>query len=254
VLSFSRRIRRPSYAQLNPFLLFQDQYSYNGGNTALVPSFTQYIELRYSYRQYLGLTLSYGGGNNGISPLTQAEGDQLITRPYNFIDNRLIGIIPYLNINPTNWWTLNLNAVILFQSIKGSASGVDLNQHVGTHEIETTNQFQLGKNWSAELDGFFPGGQTYGQSSSSAIYNISAGIQKKILKGQGTIRLFANDLFHTLDMHSQTLGIDGVSAFNTRSTDTRYVALSFSYRFGKAVNARKQKDSNSAEDEKDRTN
>jgi len=48
VLSFSRRLRRPSYQQLNPFLFFQDQYTYNGGNTGLIPSFNQYAELKYS--------------------------------------------------------------------------------------------------------------------------------------------------------------------------------------------------------------
>lgn len=254
VLSFSRRIRRPSYSQLNPFLFFQDQYSYNGGNSALASSFAQYLELRYSYKQYFGLTLSYGGGNNGLSPLTQAEGNLLITRPYNFIDSRLLGIIPYLNLSPVNWWTLNLNAVFLFQSIKGTAGGVDLDQHVSTHEIEVMNQFQFKNGWSAELNGFFPGSQIYGQSSNSAIYNISGGIQKRILKGQGTIRLTANDIFHTLNLKSQTLGIDGVFAYNTRSTDTRYAGLSFTCRFGKTANARKRNDSGSVEEEKGRTN
>jgi hypothetical protein len=254
VLSFSRRIRRPSYAQINPFLFFHDQYSYNGGNSALVPSFTQYVELRYSYKRYFGLTLSYGGGNNGLSSLTRAAGDQLITLPYNFIDSRLLGVIPYLSISPANWWTLNLNAVIMSQFIKGKAGGVDLDQHVSTHEVEAMNQFQFKNGWSAELNGFFPGSQTYGQSSNSAIYNINGAIQKRILKGQGTIRLVANDILHTLNLKSQTLGIGGVFAYNTQSSDTRYAGFSFIYRFGKAANARKRNDSGSAEEEKGRTN
>jgi hypothetical protein len=254
VLSISRRLRRPSYQQLNPFLFFQDQYTYTGGNTGLVPSFNQYAELKYSYKQYFGLTLSYGGGNNGISPLTQTDGTLFITKPFNYIDSRLAGIIPYVSLNPLKWWTLNLNAIILFQHIKGRANGVTLNQHVGTHEIETTNQFLLSKDWSAELDGFFPGSQAYGQSKNDAIYNISAGIQKRILNGRGTIRLNANDIFNTLTLRNQTLGINGVSAFNTRTSDTRYIGLSFTYRFGKAVNARKRNDNSSAEEEKGRSN
>lgn len=254
ILSYGRKIRRPSYQQLNPFLFFQDQYSYNGGNPGLAPSFTQYAELRYSYKQYFGLTVSYGSGNNGISSLTWAEASLFITRPFNYIDSHLFGVIPYVSLNPVNWWTLNLNAVILFQTIKGSASGVNIYQQISTHEIGTTNQFRLSRNWSAELDGFFPGRQTYGQSKNDAIYNISAGIQKKILKGQGTIRLNANDLLNSLTLHNQTLGIEGVSAFNTRSSDTRYIGLSFTYRFGKAVNARKRNDNGSAEEEKGRTN
>ncbi|MEO6630770.1 MAG: outer membrane beta-barrel family protein, partial [Mucilaginibacter sp.] len=254
LLSYSKRIRRPSYGQLNPFLFYQDQYSYNSGNPGLLPSFTQYVELKYSYKQYFGLTLSYGGGNNGISPVTQDNGDVLITSPLNFVHNRLYGIIPYVSLNPVAWWTVNLNAVILFQSIKGTANGVNLDQRVNTHEIETTNQFKISKTWSAELDGFFPGKQTYAQSSNDAIYNISAGLQKTILSGQGTIRFNANDIFDKLTLHSQTLGINGVTAYNSRQTDSRWVGLSFTYRFGKAANARKHNDSGSAEDEKGRTN
>jgi len=254
VLSYSKRIRRPSYQQLNPFLFYQDQYSYNLGNPDLLPSFTQYLELKYSFKQYFGLTLSYGGGNNGISPVTQANGAVFTTSPLNFADNHLFGIIPYVSLTPTPWWTINLNAVILFQTIKGTTKGVDLDQHVNTHELQVTNQFKISKTWSAELDGFFPDKQTYAQSSNDAIYNISAGLQKSILCGQGTLRLNANDIFDQLTLHSQTLGINGVMAFNSRQTDNRCVGLSFTYRFGKAANARKRNDSGSAEDEKGRTN
>jgi len=254
VLSYSKRIRRPSYQQLNPFLFYQDQYSYNSGNPDLLPSFTQYLELKYSYQQYFGLTLSYGGGDGGISPVTQASGNLFITSHLNFVSNRLYGIIPYVSLNPATWWTANFNAVILFQAIKGTAAGVHLDQHVNTHELQVTNQFKISKTWSAELDGFFPGKQTYAQSSNEAIYNISAGLQKSILHGQGTIWLNANDIFDQLTLHSQTLGINGVTAYNSRQTDSGWVGLSFTYRFGNAANARKRNDSGSAEDEKGRTN
>ncbi len=253
-LSYSKRIRRPSYQQLNPFLFYQDQYTYNAGNPGLSPSTAQYLELRYSYRHYFGITLSYGGGNNGINSVTQADGDVFVTSPLNFLDNQMFGIIPYLSLNPARWWTANLNAVIIWQTIKGTAAGVIINQRTNIHEIETTNQFILGKTWSAELDGFFPGSQTFGQSKNSAIYNISAGIQKSILQGQGSVRLNVNDIFKALDMKGQTLGINGVTALNTRQTDSRWISLSFNYRFGKTVNARKRNDSSSAEDEKGRTN
>lgn len=253
-LSLNRRINRPSYQQLNPFRFFKDQYSYSGGNPNLIPSYSIYPQLKYSYKQYFGLTVSYGGGNKDITQLTRAYGPLLITRPANFADNRRLAIIPYISVNPTNWWTLNLQAVILFQTNKGKADGVSLDQHTNVHEIETNSQFQLGKTWSAELNGFFPGSQTYAQTSNNSVYNISAGIQKKLWKDQATIGINVNDLFHTLPLNSQTLGISGVSAFNTRNTDSRYLGLSFTYRFGKAINARKRNDSSSAEEEKGRTN
>ncbi|AYL95624.1 outer membrane beta-barrel protein [Mucilaginibacter celer] len=62
------------------------------------------------------------------------------------------------------------------------------------------------------MNGILPGRQTYGQSDNSSIYNIGFGIQKQLWQRQGTIRLCANDLFHTLNLRSQILGVNGVEA------------------------------------------
>jgi hypothetical protein len=235
-------------------LFFRDQYTYTSGNPNLTATFAQYVELKYSYKQFLGVTLSYGGGDNGIYPLTQAHQNVFITSPHNFIDNRMYGIIPYLSLTPLSWWDVNINAVLLYQVNKGNAVGVSINQRTNTHEFEITNRFQLSKTWSAELNGFFPGKQSFGQSEAGAIYNISAGIQKNIMHGNGTVRFNMNDIFHSLAINSQTVGISQVAAFNRRETDSRWAGMSFTYRFGKSANARKRNDSGSAEEEKGRTN
>ncbi|MBS1530493.1 MAG: outer membrane beta-barrel protein [Bacteroidetes bacterium] len=254
-LSYNQRIRRPGYQQLNPFLFYHDQYSYSTGNPNLLPYYNEYYELRYSYRQYIGITAGYGVGNNESQLLTQANGDVLITRPYNFIDNRTYSLVPYFSFSPTLWWTVRLNAVLLYMLNNGSAGDVTIRQKANEHEIETTNELQLSKDWSAEVDGFFPGKQAFGQSQGNkAGYNISGGIRKTILRGQGTFSFTVNDIFHTFNFGTQTIGINQVNAFSTRETDSRRIGLAFSYRFGKAANARKRNVTGSAEDEKSRTN
>jgi hypothetical protein len=256
VLSYSERIRRPNYQQLNPFLFYHDQYSYTSGNPNLVAYFNRYFEIKYSYKQFIGITTGYWFGNNEIQSLTQATGDAFITRPDNFINNRTYSFIPYFSLEPTRWWTFRVNAVLLYIMNNGSSGDVVVKQKANVHEIETSNEFQLGKTWSAELDGFFPGKQTFGQSQSDkAGYNISGGIRKTILQGQGTINLNFNDIFHTFyKSYNQTIDINQVSAFSTRETDARRIGFAFIYRFGKAANARKRNNTGSAEDEKGRTN
>jgi hypothetical protein len=254
VLSYNERIRRPGYQQLNPFLFYHDQYTYTSGNPNLLPYYNQYFELKYSYKQYIGITTGYWIGNNESQSLTQASGDVFITRPYNFINNRTYSLIPYFSLDPTRWWTFRINAVLLYILNNGSADGVVINQKANQHEIEATNELQLGQDWNAEIDGFFPGKQTFGQSQGDkAGYNISAGVRKSILDGQGSISLNVNDIFNTFNFGAQTIGINQVSAFSTRQTDTRRVGIAFTYRFGKAANARKRNTNGSAEDEKGRT-
>jgi len=49
-LSVSRRIDRPGYAQLNPFLFLIDVTTYSTGNPALLPQFTWSYEMNYTVR------------------------------------------------------------------------------------------------------------------------------------------------------------------------------------------------------------
>lgn len=255
VISYNERIRRPGYQQLNPFLFYHDQYTYSSGNANLLPYYNQYYELKYSYRQYIGVTCGYWVGNNESQPLTQAVGNVFITSPYNFINNRTYSLVPNFSFDPLRWWTFRINAVLLYILNNGSAGDVMIHQKTNLHEIETTNEFQLGHDWTGEIDGFFPGKQSFGQSKGDkAGYNISGGVRKSILKGQGSISLNVNDLFNTFNSGQQTIGINQVSAFSTRQTDNRRVGIAFSYRFGKAANERKRNTNGSAEDEKGRTN
>jgi hypothetical protein len=255
VLSYNERIRRPGYQQLNPFLFYHDQYTYTSGNPNLLPYYNHYFELKYSFMQYIGVTGGYSIGNNESQALTTVAGDVFTTRPYNFINNRTYSIIPYFSFDPTRWWTFRINAVLLYILNNGSADDVVIQQKTNLHDIETSNEFQLGHDLSAEVDGFFPGKQTFGQSQGDKSgYNISGGIRKSVLSGQGSISLNVNDIFNTLNFGTQTVGINQVSAFSTRATDSRRIGVAFTYRFGKAANARKRNHNGGAEDEQGRTN
>ena len=256
VLSYNERIRRPGYQQLNPFLFFHDQYTYSSGNPNPAPLLQPVLRVKYRLPAiYRHEPTGYWVGNTRKSaPNAGTLGNVFITSPYNFINNRTYSLVPYFSFDPVHWWTVRINAVLLYILNNGSAAGVTINQKTNLHEIETSNELQLGRDWSAELDGFFPGKQSFGQSQGDkAGYNISGGIRKSILQGQGSISLNVNDLFNTLNFDGQTIGINQVSAFSTRQTDTRRLGIAFSYRFGKAANARKRNTNGSAEDEKGRT-
>ncbi|HWB28138.1 MAG TPA: outer membrane beta-barrel protein [Chitinophagaceae bacterium] len=255
-LSYTGKMRRPGYQQLNPFLFYLDQYSFTAGNTNLAPTYGHYAELRFAYKQYVSITAGYGWGNNQAQSLTQAFGNVFITRPYNFINSETLSFVPFFSFEPTKWWTLHINAVLLYIINKGHAGDVDINQKTNVHEIETSNEFKLGGGWSGELDGFFPGKQSFAQQANGSIYNISGGVRKKIMNGNGTLTFTINDVLHTLyKIQGQTIGIKQVAADMTKESDTRRIGIAFSYRFGKQANARKRNhNTGGAEDEKGRAN
>jgi hypothetical protein len=209
--------------------------------------------LKYAYKQYFGLSVAYFYVDHIIYNITQNINDVFITRPENFGTNNSINFNAYANVSPVKNWNLNANVVIYNLTNKGDAFGQIIDENHTTGEIELSNQFQLKNGWSAELNYFYHGPGNGGQSTTSSIWSSSAGIQKKIWKGNGTIRLKADDIFHTLRVQ-QTIITSGATYTHTSTSDTRLIGLSLSYRFGKDANARKRNDNGSAEDEKGRTN
>lgn len=253
VLSYSIRVRRPNYQQLDPFLFYQNPDTYAAGNPYLNPHYNHILQLKYAYKQYFGFALAYFYVDHIIYSITQNINNVFITRPENFGTNNSINFTAYVNISPLKNWDLNANVLVYNLTNKGNAFGQMVDENHTTGEIELSNQFQLNNGWSAELNYFYHGPGNGGQSTSGFIWTSSAGIQKKIWKGNGAIRLKADDIFHSLRNH-QRLITTGATYMHTSESDTRLIGLSVSYRFGKDTNTRKRNDNGSAEDEKGRTN
>ncbi|MGZ8509344.1 MAG: TonB-dependent receptor domain-containing protein, partial [Chitinophagaceae bacterium] len=57
--SYSRRITRPDYDDLNPFVFFLDSLTYGQGNPYLQPQFTNNFEASHTFNKFLTTTLNY---------------------------------------------------------------------------------------------------------------------------------------------------------------------------------------------------
>lgn len=253
VLSYSIRIKRPSYQQLDPFVTYVNPYTYGAGNPNLDPQYNHITQLKYSYKQYFGMTLAYYHITPIIYGVTQAVGNIFISRPENFGTNNSINFTAYANVSPLKGWDINA-AMLVFNLVnKGNAFGQVINEDHTTGEIEVANQFQFGKGWSGELNYVYHGTGYGGQSVTDPTHVADVGLQKKIWNNKATLRLKADDIFHTQRTHYVST-LDHASYVQGIESDTRIIGLSFSYRFGKDANARKRNTTGSAEDEKGRTN
>ena len=82
-LSYSRRINRPSYQDLNPFENIIDAYTAEKGNPFLRPSYGNNIELSYTYRDALNVTYGYSHTKDYSQTVTQQIGEQGFAQPQN---------------------------------------------------------------------------------------------------------------------------------------------------------------------------
>src|SRR5699024_2978630 len=57
--NYSRRIDRPQYNNLNPFIFYLDPYTWAQGNPYLRPQYTNSFEIKQTFKRSYNLTLGY---------------------------------------------------------------------------------------------------------------------------------------------------------------------------------------------------
>nr|WP_295931834.1 outer membrane beta-barrel family protein [uncultured Dyadobacter sp.] len=249
VLMAVRRINRPNYQLLNPFVLYKDQYSYSSGNPALTPQYQNRVELKYQHKQLLNMGLSYNHFTDVIFTTTRAEGDIFTTRPQNIANGYMVLLNTTVSHSLTKWWYINTTLRLSRIKTRGPVYTEELNFSYNLARLEVNNYFNLGHGWNAELGGYYASRDVNGQALTSGMYRVNGGIQKKLWKGKGALSLNFEDLFHSWVYHNRSISIRRSDYRQVSESDTRRIGLAFSYRFGKDTFARKRRHSNNASDD-----
>lgn len=252
-LNYSRRINRPGYQQLNPFLFFVDQYSYSTGNPYLKPSYNNGLSLNYRYKQLVNAIFNVERATDGFFGAARAEDNIIITRSENIATRQMVAVLLYLNTTPAKWWTLNFHIAGAQFTTEGQLYTEKLDIKVYTWRTNVLSQFRFNKDWSAEVYAAYNAPNNNWQRMVQARYWMNAAIQKKILKGKGNLKINVEDIFRTMKWEEETKGLKQAQWHRTSYNDTRRVGISFSYSFGKEIFARKRRyNDNTADDVKER--
>ncbi len=248
---FIRRIQRPNYQLLNPFLFYRDEYSYNQGNPFLLPQFQNRIELKYQRANWFSTALSYNAFSDIIFQLTSLQDKIYVSQPENVARGSMLLLNTNINWNPTNWWTMNHYIQTSLIALR-SAGSTPYQARTTVLRYTLNNQFRVGKTWSAEAGAYYASRDLNGQAFTRGRFRVQAAMQKKWKEGKLSLRFFANDIFHTWVNRNYSVGLPQSSYTQRFETDTQRLGLSLGVRFGKENFARKNRHGDNNDDEKGR--
>jgi iron complex outermembrane recepter protein len=231
-LSYSRRITRPNYQDLNPFIYFLDSLSYRKGNPFLTPQYTHNFELSHSFKNKLITTLNLNSTADVISQILKPDGDLVFLTSDNVARFRNIGISITAPIPVTKWWNLNLFTNIYNNHYKGVYENKPLDIAYTSFMVNMTQTFTLKQGYTLEVNGFYRARGVDQLTINEPMYVINFGGQKQVLKGKGTLRLNLRDPFWIQRYKGKTK-YDIVDTRVQNRWDNRQVTVSFTYRFGK---------------------
>ena len=254
--SINRRISRPDYQLFNPFLFFEDNYSYSSGNPYLNPQYQYRYEIKFFHKQFFRTGLSYNKFTGSIFQGTKVEDDVFITMPVNFNGGYMLLWSTGISVAPSRWWNLNSDIHLSRINLHGKISSdhfFDLNLNIA--RININNQFSFSKGWSGELGGYYASRDFNGHMVTMGMFRANLGIQKSILNDNGRMSLNVEDIFGSWIFEQRSEDLNGAQVFQTLRSDTQRIGIAFTYRFGKDTFSRKSKHNNNASDEeKNRVN
>lgn len=255
-VNYGRRIERPDYEDLNPFIMFLDRYTFEQGNPNLRPQFAHNVELSHTYKGFLNTTLNYTKTTDIINEVLEQNTDknETFVKKSNIASQQQFGIAISAGGPVKKWWTANVYANLFNNRFKGIVNGDPVNIGATTAQFSVSNQFKFAKTWSAEAGGFYRTPGVDGVFKIKGIGALNMAFSKQVFKGKGTVRLNFRDIFWTQKAKG-TIKYSNIDAAFQQQRDSRQVALGFTYRFskGKVGNTPKRK-TGGADDEKNRVN
>jgi hypothetical protein len=251
-LNYGRRINRPYYQDLNPFIFLLDKFSYFSGNPYIRPQLANNIELSYHYKNRVTATLVYNYTTDMQMETIEQAGNIFISRTGNIGRLIFMGINVNGSLQPVKWFSANIYTELIRNYFKGPVSTSILNSGAPYWYINANNQFTFNKGWGAEISGFYITKSTSGQFQKNFLWAVNAGVQKKVLNNKGTIRASFRDVFHTLNPAGVITNIPGSTAAYHNTANTQAFVVAFTWNFGKSYKTGNRRNTNSAEDEQNR--
>jgi hypothetical protein len=247
-ISAGRRIDRPAFQKLNPFLSIINKYTYQAGNPYFRPQYTWNFKFSHLYKELLVTSVSYSVTKDYFSQIFPRDSNGIIIYTEGNLGRlQVYGISVGLQLSPAKWWSLSANAVYNHKKMEGVV-WQRLNASINQLNLNVSNQFRFNKGWSGEVSGFYTSrSQNDIQELLDPSGQLSIGIGKQVLKNKGTVRLAMRDLFYTQWMKGFTWFQGATESFRLER-DTRVVTIALTYRFGKVYKVNRRTEGASAEE------
>ncbi len=254
VINYGRRINRPDYESLNPFIHFLDRYTFEQGNPNLKPQFAHNIELSHTYKGFLTTTLNYTSTNDIIQQVLEQNEttNETYIKKANIASLHQVGLAISAYKEITKWWNGNIYVNVYNNRFEGVVNGDNISIGITGLMMQVQQQFKWGKGWGAEVSGFYRTKGVEGVIFIQPIGQVNAGFSKQIMKNKASVRLNVRDIFAG--------GVfKGYSKYGTvdaqfkNVNDSRAVSISFTYRFNKGkLKAGNNRKNGGASDEQNR--
>ena len=253
-LTYSRRIDRPNYRDLNPFEYKLDELTFQKGNPFLRPQYSNSFQLGHTFNYTLNTSFTYTRTTDLMSQITDTAGmGAAFITTENIAEQDVYSLIVSYPFNVSKIWSSFGNATVSNTHNRADfGDGKIVNISATSFNIYMQHSFMLPKNFTFEISGWYNSPGIWGGNfATDEMWSVDAGIQKKLWNKRGNIKLSIQDIFKSMEW-SGSNNFGGLSMTANGGWESRAVKLNFTYLIGSTEVKGSRKRSTGLEEESKR--
>lgn len=200
-LSYSRRVRRPFYNDLSPFVTFSDARNFFSGNPDLEPEFTHAYELghiKYFEQGSLFSSLYYRSTRDKIDRIRSVDdAGNSTTITQNLLSEKSMGAEFTGDFSPYDWWKMDLNVNLFYAKIDGSNILDAYKAETYSWFARYSSRFSFPNRLEVQLRANYEARHKTAQGVRKPLYYADLSASRDVLKGRGTLILNVMDVFNS---------------------------------------------------------
>lgn len=235
--TYSRRINRPRRNALNPFPNYDDPRNVRIGNPNLNPEYSDSYEIehmRFLGKFSLTSTIYARLTKDNIQRYRRVTDDSLqITEVTweNLAYSRNYGAEFILNGSPYKWWNITLSSNIYYNMLATKDAQGNLSSESWTASGRIFTTFKPFKNTDLQFTYFYRPRMKVTQGTMKDMQMLTIAASRKILKDKGVVSVRVSDPFNVQRFGFEFEDVTYIQDF-TRKRQSRFVTVSFTYKFG----------------------
>ncbi|RAV28418.1 outer membrane beta-barrel family protein [Sinomicrobium soli] len=231
---YSRRIKRPSLWDLNPFYSIQNDYDVFVGNPYLDPEYTDSYELT-AITKWNDISFNAGIYHRHTTDVVENVLDfgnnTAVVSPDNVGSGSTTGVEANAKYNISEWLSLNLDFNYNYMDRNGELDNISFDFNTDQWQTRLLTKLKLPADVDLEFIGNYHSEYRNVQYTMNDNAYMDMGIRKKILKGKLVLNMSIRDVFASRRFNPVTLTEDYSQYKNEKNG--RFVIFGLSFGFGK---------------------
>lgn len=247
--SYGRRLTRPNYGNLNPFLFYRDPYTYIQGNPYLRPQYTHAFSVTQTFKKTYSLIVSAQLTKDVISELPMLDVARTTTIYYtgNVNNARSIGITGIAPIKISKKWETQNTVVLSHSKFNMTDNSGDLVNQQLFFMVQSNHTILLPMKFRMELNFLYRGPAASGLYHIASQTRVDAAFKRSLLNKKMDLSVNVTDIFKGQRLLFTTDIAGNINEFN-QYFRTRALSLTLRYNFSKGQNVDVKRRNNNVEE------